>query len=116
MLLGCHLSIGKGFTGVIDSGVDTSVPQLAGKIWTNADEIPENGIDDDANGYIDDVHGWDFRDDDPSSLVGSEIHCHGTFVAGIIGALPARHKATSVAPGVQIMDVRFLDSKNLFYS
>ena len=101
---------------VIDSGVDTSVPQLAGKIWSNANEIPENGIDDDANGYIDDVHGWDFRDNDPSSLVGSKIHWHGTFVAGIIAAQPNADKATGVAPGIQVMDLRFLDSKNLFYS
>ena len=101
---------------VIDSGIDTTVPQLRGKLWTNPGEIPGNGIDDDRNGYVDDINGWDFRDNDPSSLVGSEIHWHGTFVAGIIAALPARHKATSVAPGVQIMDVRFLDSKNLFYS
>ena len=101
---------------VIDSGVDTSVPQLAGKIWTNADEIPGNGIDDDANGYIDDVHGWDFRDNDPSSLVGSKIHWHGTFVAGIIAAQPNADRATGVAPGIHVMDLRFLDSKNLFYS
>lgn len=101
---------------VIDSGIDTTVPQLRGKLWTNPGEIPGNGIDDDRNGYVDDVNGWDFRDNDNSSITGSKIHWHGTFVAGIIGALPARHKATSVAPGVQIMDVRFLDSKNLFYS
>ena len=101
---------------VIDSGVDTSVPQLAGRIWTNADEIPQNGLDDDKNGYIDDVHGWDFRDNDSSSLVGSKIHWHGTFVAGIIAAHPNADKATGVAPGIQVMDLRFLDSKNLFYN
>jgi len=49
---------------VIDAGIDTTVPQLQGKIWTNPGEIPGNGIDDDRNGYVDDVHGWDFRDDD----------------------------------------------------
>ncbi len=106
----------KVVVAVIDSGIDTSVPQLAGKIWSNTDEIPENGIDDDANGYIDDVHGWDFRDDDPSSLAGSKIHWHGTFVAGIIAAQPNADKATGVAPGVQVMDLRFLNSKNLFYT
>ncbi|MEA1871397.1 MAG: S8 family serine peptidase [Candidatus Bipolaricaulota bacterium] len=91
---------------VIDSGIDTTVPHLAGKIWTNPNEIPGNGIDDDRNGYIDDIHGWDFRDEDASSLTGSKIHWHGTFVAGIIA---------SVAPGIRIMDLRFLDSRNLFY-
>jgi subtilisin family serine protease len=91
---------------VIDSGIDTTVPQLAGKTWTNPNEIPGNGIDDDRNGYIDDINGWDFRDEDASSLIGSKIHWHGTFVAGIIA---------SVAPGIRIMDLRFLDSRNLFY-
>lgn len=45
---------------VIDSGVDIEHEDLKGKIWVNADEIPNNGIDDDNNGYIDDVHGWNF--------------------------------------------------------
>jgi len=100
---------------VIDAGIDTAVPQLQGKIWTNPGEIPGNGIDDDHNGYVDDVHGWDFRDNDNSSLVGSKIHWHGTFVAGIIAAQPGSNKAAGVAPGVRIMDLRLLDSKNLFY-
>ena len=100
---------------VIDSGIDTSVLQLQGKIWTNPGEIPSNGIDDDHNGYVDDVHGWDFRDNDNSSLVGTKIHWHGTFVAGIIAAQPGEDKAAGVAPGVSIMDLRLLDSKNLFY-
>jgi subtilisin family serine protease len=46
--------------GVIDSGVDIEHEDLKGRIWTNKDEIPNNGIDDDKNGYIDDVHGWNF--------------------------------------------------------
>jgi cell wall-associated protease len=45
---------------VIDSGIDIEHKDLQGKIWTNEDEIPNNGIDDDKNGYIDDVHGWNF--------------------------------------------------------
>ena len=77
---------------VIDSGIDTSVPQLAGKLWTNPGEIAGNGIDDDKNGYVDDIHGWDFRDDDNGSLSGSKIHWHGTFVSGIIAAQPGGDK------------------------
>ena len=46
--------------GVIDSGVDIEHEDLKGQIWVNEDEIPNNGIDDDNNGYIDDVHGWNF--------------------------------------------------------
>ena len=45
---------------VIDSGIDIEHKDLQGKIWTNTDEIPGNGIDDDNNGYIDDIHGWNF--------------------------------------------------------
>ncbi len=100
---------------VIDSGIDTTVEQLAGRIWVNPNEIAGNGIDDDLNGYIDDIHGWDFRDNDPSSLTGSRIHWHGTFVAGIIAAQSGEGKVAGVAPGIRIMDLRFLDSKNLFY-
>jgi subtilisin family serine protease len=68
---------------VIDTGVAYEHPDLNSNIWINKGEIPENGVDDDANGYIDDICGWDFRDNDndPSDYFG-----HGTHVAGIIGA------------------------------
>ncbi|MCX6099234.1 MAG: S8 family serine peptidase [Candidatus Bipolaricaulota bacterium] len=101
---------------VIDSGIDVSIPQLVASLWTNADEVPDNGIDDDRNGYVDDIHGWDFRDDDSGSLVGSPIHRHGTFVASIIAAQPGRYPIVGVAPGARLMDVRFLDSQNQFGS
>lgn len=45
---------------VIDSGIDVEHKDLQGKIWVNEDEVPNNGIDDDNNGYIDDIHGWNF--------------------------------------------------------
>ena len=48
---------------VIDSGIDIDHKDLEGQIWVNADEIPNNGIDDDANGYIDDINGWNFLGD-----------------------------------------------------
>lgn len=100
---------------VIDSGIDFDIPQLASCMWVNKGEIPDNGIDDDRNGFVDDIHGWDFRDNDNSSLIGSRLHWHGTFVASIIAAWPGDNAIVGVAPGVRIMDVRFLDSKNLFY-
>ena len=50
----------KVVVAVIDSGVDTEHEDLMDAIWTNDDEIPDNGIDDDGNGYVDDVHGWNF--------------------------------------------------------
>ncbi len=99
---------------LIDSGIDSTVPQLADCLWVNEDEIPGNGIDDDGNGYVDDVHGWDFRDGDASSLVGTSLHGHGTSVAAIIAARPGRYPVVGIAPGVKLMDLRFLDSANLF--
>ena len=99
---------------VIDTGIDTSIPQLEASMWVNSGEIPGNGIDDDGNGYTDDIHGWDFRDGDNSSLIGTDLHWHGTFVAGIIAARPGDEPIVGVAPGVRIMDVRFLDSSNKF--
>jgi len=68
---------------VMDSGLRLTHPEFEGRIWSNTSETPDNGIDDDANGYIDDVYGWDFvnEDNDPSDDLG-----HGTNVTGIIGA------------------------------
>ncbi|TFH11303.1 MAG: hypothetical protein E4H08_01560 [Candidatus Atribacteria bacterium] len=101
---------------VIDTGIDSSIPQLEASMWVNAGEVPGNRIDDDGNGYVDDIHGWDFRDGDNSSLYGSALHWHGTFVAGIIAAQPGEEPIVGVAPGSRIMDVRFLDSNNEFSS
>lgn len=53
----------KVIVGVVDSGVDIEHPDLKSVIWTNPKEIPGNGIDDDKNGYIDDIHGWNFLGD-----------------------------------------------------
>ncbi len=55
-----HLSPQEVVVAVIDSGVDVEHEDLSPQIWTNSDEVPNNGIDDDANGYVDDMHGWNF--------------------------------------------------------
>lgn len=68
---------------VLDTGVSYLHPELAGNIWTNPGEIAGNGVDDDANGYVDDIHGWDFWSNDGDPL---DDHGHGTFCAGVIGA------------------------------
>lgn len=72
---------------VIDTGVDILHPDLRDSIWTNDDEIPGDGIDNDGNGYVDDYFGWDFFYNDPSVFsMGSSEDTHGTHVAGTIAA------------------------------
>ncbi|MFA4942178.1 MAG: S8 family peptidase [Patescibacteria group bacterium] len=78
---------------IIDSGIQVSHPDLAGNIFVNKNEIAGNGIDDDHNGFIDDVSGWDFVTNipDPSPKFSASFNnsgvSHGTMVAGIIGAV-----------------------------
>jgi subtilisin family serine protease len=72
--------------GVIDEGVDINHPDLVNNIWTNPAEIPGNGIDDDGDGLIDDINGWDFLNNDNTVYDGSSVSVHGTHVSGIIGA------------------------------
>lgn len=75
--------------GIIDTGVDWMHPDLSQNIWTNIDEIPGNGVDDDLNGYIDDRYGWDFGgiDGTPDADPIEDRPEHGTHVAGISSAV-----------------------------
>ena len=91
---------------VIDTGVDYTHPDLTNNIWTNPGEIPGDGIDNDGNGYVDDVHGYDFYDKDGDPMDEDD---HGTHCAGTIGAEGNNNLGVAgVCWQVRIMAVRFL--------
>jgi len=92
---------------VIDTGIDYLHPDLAENIWTNTGEIPDNGIDDDHNGFIDDIHGYDFVENDGNAM---DEHSHGTHVAGTIGGRGNNGAGvTGINWQCRIMACRFLD-------
>ncbi len=99
---------------VIDSGINWTHTDL-NKKWINIDEIPADGIDDDANGYIDDTHGWDFvsNDSEPGPETIDPIHWHATFITGIINAQLDNYGVAGTAPNVTVMDLRVLDVGNM---
>lgn len=100
--------------GVVDSGIDITHPDLAANIWTNPGEIPGNGIDDDHNGYVDDIHGWNFVDNTNNV---TDVYGHGTHVAGIIGA--AGDNGMGVAGidwQVSLMALKFEDSRGIGFT
>jgi subtilisin family serine protease len=93
---------------VLDTGIDAGHPDLRGALWTNPGEIAGNRIDDDRNGWVDDVHGFDFvrGDGDPDDEEG-----HGTHVAGLIAAAQDDTGITGLAPGARIMAIKVLDAQ-----
>ena len=75
---------------VLDTGVDVNHPDLKDNIWVNKDEIPNNNVDDDNNGFVDDVSGWNFEDDNNDvtpELSWYGIEGHGTMVSGVIAGV-----------------------------
>ncbi len=98
---------------VLDTGVDTAHPALQNSLWTNPGETgldgkgrskETNGIDDDGNGFVDDVHGWNFAQNNNNL---EDHHGHGTHIAGLIAADSKPFKG--IAPGTKIMVLKYYD-------
>lgn len=98
---------------VIDGGIDIIHPDLEDNIWTNDKEIPFDGIDNDKNGFVDDIHGWNFCTNS-SSVFNNEgsVDIHGTHVAGIIAAKNDSKGISGVASpaDIKIMPIKIVDS------
>lgn len=94
---------GKGITvAVVDTGIDTDHSELKGNLWRNTQEIPGNGKDDDGNGFVDDVKGWNFADNNADV---SDSRDHGSHIAGIIGA-NSKGQIKGIAYDAKIMPVK----------
>lgn len=94
---------------VIDSGLDLSHPDAPQYIWTNPLEVEGNGVDEDGNGLVDDVHGWNFLDENHDF---TDVRGHGTFVAGIIAAKTNNGIGIAgINPGAVIMPIKVADDE-----
>ena len=98
---------------VIDTGVDYTHIDLRNNVWINSAEIPNNRIDDDGNGYVDDIHGWDCVGDDNDPI---DDNGHGTHVAGIIAAENNSIGTVGVAFNCRIMCIKAGNSSGFFNS
>ena len=96
---------------VVDTGVDVNHKDLDDNIWVNKGEIAGDGIDNDGNGFIDDVNGWNFTNDGAANNP-NDVHSHGTHVAGIIAAEADNgYGIAGVAPDAEIMAVKVLNDR-----
>ncbi|HJQ69657.1 MAG TPA: S8 family peptidase [Blastocatellia bacterium] len=98
---------------VVDTGADLSHPDLAANAWVNPGEVEGNGVDDDRNGFVDDVNGWNFRNNNNRLIRDTEEDYHGTHVAGIIGASGNNGAGISgVAWRVKLMSLKFIGNES----
>lgn len=102
---------------IIDTGIDINHPDLIKSIWVNHNEIPNNGIDDDFNGYVDDVNGYNFNKKNNIVLPEIVSEVHGTHAAGIIAAEHGNGGVRGFAydPHIKIMPLKVLDSNDNGY-
>ncbi|AFZ01829.1 S8 family peptidase [Calothrix sp. PCC 6303] len=104
----------NGYTGqgvivaVLDTGVDHNHEDLKNNIWKNTKEIENNGVDDDGNGYVDDIYGWNFDSNNNNTL---DKDGHGTHVSGTIAAEKNNKGLTGIAYDAKIMSVKVLDDE-----
>ena len=93
---------------IVDTGIDYGHADLAPNMWINPGEVPGNGVDDDHNGYVDDIRGYDFANEDTDPY---DDASHGTHVAGIIGARGNNGVGTAgVDWNVRLLPLKFLNS------
>ncbi len=98
---------------IMDTGIEVNHPDLAANVWVNPGEIPNNLMDDDGNGYIDDVNGYDFAYDDPFP---DDVNGHGTSCAGIVAAVQDNSLGvTGVAPLCEVVAVKAAQNDGYFY-
>lgn len=103
-----HTDCGKVMVAIIDEGAQYKHPDLKHNFWVNPDEIADNGVDDDGNGFIDDTRGWDFARDDKSTYDGPSDD-HGTHVSGTIGARGGNGKGVAgMCWKLNMINVKFL--------
>lgn len=119
-LSGWEISTGSADTiiAMVDSGIDLSHPEFTGKLWVNPDEIAANGMDDDNNGYIDDINGWNFFNDNSSLqdelMSGGNPLSHGTYTSGIAAANSDNAAGIAgVCWGCKIMVLKVFGEENL---
>lgn len=113
--LAWDLSLGSSsaIVAVIDTGVKKDHEDLAAQIYVNAGEIPGNSIDDDSNGYVDDVSGWDFAYNDNDA---NDVYGHGTPCAGIVAATGDNALGMSgMAPRARILPIKACIDSGYFY-
>ena len=111
---------GSVVVAVLDTGVDLDHPDLEENIWVNSAEVADDGVDNDGNGFVDDVNGYDFVGDDgtpiPDTEGGFDVDAvsHGTIIAGIIGAVGDNEEGMAgVNWDIELMSVRILDNNGV---
>lgn len=111
---------GEGVTvAIIDTGIDITHEDLSQNIWQNSGEIPDNGLDDDMNGYIDDIKGWNFFDDNNKVYEDNSAseEWHGTHIAGIIAGVKDNEEGIAgVAPQSKIMPLKVFSDGTAYTS